>query len=92
MISGAQKSDTGLRGHSSRYPTRHQLGKGGGVEQNGTQRQIKGLLDKGPAHDIIKISCGRSPNCNTNKETLTCRHMIWIGPLRLTAAEEKLVF
>lgn len=64
----------------------------GGVEQNGTQSQIKGLLDKGPAHDIIKISCGRSPNCNTNKETLTCRHMIWIGPLRLTAAEEKLVF
>lgn len=62
----------------------------GGVEQNGTQNQIKGLLGKGPAHDIIKISCGRSLNCNTNKETLTCRHMIWIGPLRLTAAEEKL--
>lgn len=81
---------TGLRGRSSRYLTRHQPGKGRGSWTNGTQSQINGLLGKGPVHDITKISCGRSPNCNTNKETLTYRHMIWIGPLRLTAAEEKL--
>lgn len=81
---------TGHRGRSSRYLTRHQPGKGRGSWTNGTQCQINGLLGKGPVRDIIKISCGRSPNCNTNKETLTCRHMIWIGPLRLTAAEEKL--
>lgn len=81
---------TGHRERSSRYLTRHQPGKGRGSWTNGTQSQINGLLGKGPVHDIIKISRGRSPNCNTNKETLTCRHMIWIGPLRLIAAEEKL--
>lgn len=61
-----------------------------GIELTGTHGQIKGLLGKGPVPDIIKKSCRRSPNSNTNKESLTCRHIIWIGLLRLFAAEENL--
>lgn len=54
---------------------------------------MKGLLGKCPAYDIIQNIMWEVPNSNTNtnKESLTCKYMIWTGPLRLAAAEEKIL-